>query len=199
MTSAQTYDHEDKTMWIKDDNGNRASVKFWGSEEKARESLATLVNCRDCTSCSGCTRCTSCSDCTHCSGCSRCSGCTRCTNCSGCTSCSDCTGCSYYYDDKVEVPVIADLHKRLYEAVTASTGALDMSQWHTCDTTHCRAGWVVTLAGEAGAKLERRFGSLLAAMKIYDASCPGFKIAPCRFFDSNEEALADIKRLAGVG
>ena len=33
-------------------------------------------------------------------------------------------------------------------------------------------------------------------MKIYDASCPGFKINPARFFDSNENALADMKRMA---
>jgi hypothetical protein len=33
-------------------------------------------------------------------------------------------------------------------------------------------------------------------MKIYDASDPNFRINPCRFFDSNEDALADMKRLA---
>jgi hypothetical protein len=33
-------------------------------------------------------------------------------------------------------------------------------------------------------------------MMIYDASDPGFKINPCRFFDSNQEALADMRRLA---
>jgi len=33
-------------------------------------------------------------------------------------------------------------------------------------------------------------------MKIYDASAPGYKINPCRFFDSNEDALADMKKLA---
>ena len=71
-----------------------------------------------------------------------------------------------------------------------------MDTWHTCKNTHCRAGWVVTLAGEAGKKLEARFDTLLAAMKIYDASDPSFKINPCRFFDDNEEALADMKKLA---
>ena len=44
--------------------------------------------------------------------------------------------------------------------------------------------------------MERRFNTLLAAMMIYDASCPGYKINPARFFDSNEDALADMKRLA---
>ncbi len=71
-----------------------------------------------------------------------------------------------------------------------------MATWHTCNTTHCRAGWVVTLAGEAGKKLERFYNTPLAAMLIYDASAPGFKINPGRFYDSNDDALADMKRLA---
>jgi hypothetical protein len=71
-----------------------------------------------------------------------------------------------------------------------------METWHTCQRKHCRAGWVVALAGEAGRKLEARFDTPLAAMKIYDASDPNFRINPCRFFDSNEDALADMKRLA---
>jgi hypothetical protein len=71
-----------------------------------------------------------------------------------------------------------------------------MCDVHACATTHCRAGWVVTLAGEAGRKLEEFFGWELAAIKIYDASCPGYEINPCRFYDSNEAALADMKRLA---
>jgi hypothetical protein len=71
-----------------------------------------------------------------------------------------------------------------------------MDAWHTCEKKHCRAGWVIALAGEQGRGLEQRFGTPLAAMKIYDASCPGFKINPCRFFDDNEAALEDMKKLA---
>ena len=73
-----------------------------------------------------------------------------------------------------------------------------METWHTCANTHSRAGWVVTLAGEEGRKLEARFNTLSAAMRIYGASDPNFKINPCRFFDSNEDALANMKRLAEV-
>ncbi len=200
-------------MWITDDNGNRASVEYWGTEEKARESLATLVNCRDCSNCSSCSDCTSCYFCTRCTRCTRCAGCRDCSDCCNsascfhCHRCSDCFRCyrlsdgdNYFrrlkYYDKLAVPIITNIHKRLYGVVTADGNSLDMSQWHRCATTHCRAGWVVTLAGEDGARLERRLGTLLAAMKIYDASCPGFEISPCRFFDSNEEALEDMKRLA---
>jgi hypothetical protein len=99
---------------------------------------------------------------------------------------------------RLEVPVVENLHQKLYAAVTATEEALDMSEVHACATTHCRAGWVVTLAGEAGKKLEERFGWDLAAMKIYDASCPGYKINPVRFYDSDEDALADMKKMAGV-
>ena len=69
-----------------------------------------------------------------------------------------------------------------------------MGAWHSCETTHCRAGWVTTLAGEAGRALEEICGHTLAAMLIYRES--GYPINPCRFFDSNEDALADMKRLA---
>jgi hypothetical protein len=93
------------------------------------------------------------------------------------------------------VPVIPNIHKAVYGAASKPE-ALEMSTWHTCQNTHCRAGWVVTLAGKAGKELEEHFDTLLAAMKICDASAPGFKINPCRFFDLNDDALADMKRLA---
>ena len=69
-----------------------------------------------------------------------------------------------------------------------------MDAWHSCETTHCRAGWVVHQAGEAGYALERKTSPVFAAMQIYKAS--GYEISPCRFFDSNEKALEDMKQLA---
>jgi hypothetical protein len=93
------------------------------------------------------------------------------------------------------VPVIANIHQKIYEAATS--GGFDMGGWHTktaCGTTHCRAGWAVHLAGDAGYALERFHGAGLAAQLIYKAS--GSPISPVRFYDSNEDALADMKRLA---
>lgn len=72
--------------------------------------------------------------------------------------------------------------------------ALDMGSWHTCNTTHCRAGWVVHLAGEAGYALERFHNTALAAQLIYRES--GSPISPVRFYETNEEALADMKKRA---
>ncbi len=70
-----------------------------------------------------------------------------------------------------------------------------MSNWHTCDTTHCRAGWVVTLAGEEGKRLEKETSTLFAAMQIYKASSPIIVHIP-KFFDSNKDAMEDIKKCA---
>jgi hypothetical protein len=73
--------------------------------------------------------------------------------------------------------------------------ALNMQNWHTCETTHCRAGWVVVLAGEAGKKLESETSTLFAAMQIYKASSP-IRVYPPRFFETNTQAMADMQRCA---
>jgi hypothetical protein len=70
-----------------------------------------------------------------------------------------------------------------------------MSDWHTCDTTHCRAGWVVFLAGQEGRDLELKTTTQFAAMQIYKASSP-IRVSPVRFFESNNEALQDMKQCA---
>jgi hypothetical protein len=93
------------------------------------------------------------------------------------------------------IPRIENIHARIFEAVTAPK-ALDMSTWHSCNTTHCRAGWVVTLAGEAGEKLEAFHNTELAAMLIYRES--GYHINPARFYDGNQAALEDMRKLAEV-
>lgn len=80
-----------------------------------------------------------------------------------------------------------------YEAVS-QPNALDMAAWHTCETTHCRAGWVVHLAGEPGYELERKTSAAFAAQQIYKAS--GYRINPNRFYDDNEAALEDMRKLA---
>ena len=79
----------------------------------------------------------------------------------------------------------------MYEAAVAPN-ALNMGDWHTCDTTHCRAGWVVFLAGEAGKKLEDKATTLFAAMQIYHKSSD-IPVSPVRFYEDNETALADLK------
>lgn len=91
------------------------------------------------------------------------------------------------------VPKIPDIHKRVYEAAS-QPGALDMSEWHTCSTTHCRAGWVTHLA-PGGTDLEIELGTDAAAALIYLASDPDLERIPS-WYETNEKALQDMKRLA---
>jgi hypothetical protein len=92
-----------------------------------------------------------------------------------------------------DIPKIENIHQAIYAAASAPR-ALDMSTWHACGTTHCRAGWAVHLAGTAGYELEERTSAAFAAQQIYKAS--GYEISPCRFYDDNQAALADMKQLA---
>ena len=91
------------------------------------------------------------------------------------------------------VPVIPNIDAAIYAAARAPQ-ALAMDAWHTCGTTHCRAGWAVHLAGEAGYALERFHDTALAAMLIHRAS--GSPISPARFFESSDAALEDMRKRA---
>ena len=172
---------------------------------RACRACSACSDCRDCMRCRDCRACIDCYDCRACSGSSDCRACIDCSDCracidcidsSDCIDCIDCIDCSACCEGNKSftVPVIADIHRKIYSEVSRP-GALDMDVWHLCETTHCRAGWVVTLAGDAGRELEEKTCPLFAAQQIYKAS--GYKISPARFFDSNEDALADMKRMAG--
>lgn len=82
----------------------------------------------------------------------------------------------------------------MFDAFNLGELKLAMGDWHTCNTTHCRAGIVVHLAGEAGYALERYHNTALAAQLIYRES--GSPINPCRFYDSDADAMADMKKRA---
>ena len=127
-------------------------------------------------------------------GCSGCSRCSRCSDCSGCSDCSDCLDIAPA-KQLFDIPKIENIHQKVLEAVTPPESHLEMSTWHTCATTHCRAGWVVTLAGEKGKELERRTSTEFAAMMIYKESSP-IRVFPPRFYDGNEVAMKDIERCA---
>jgi hypothetical protein len=93
-----------------------------------------------------------------------------------------------------EVPVVENIDAMILGIVESGAGKLDMDQWHTCETTHCRAGWAITLAGKAGKRLEELYGPEEAGRRIYLAStgrCP-------YFFDTNEGALLDLRAQAAL-
>ena len=93
---------------------------------------------------------------------------------------------------------IENIHKKVYKAASKEN-ALDLGSWHkngnVCGTTHCRAGWVTNLAGDAGHVLEYAYGTLTAAAIIYVLSDPNLEKIP-DFYCDNETALKDMKRLA---
>jgi hypothetical protein len=98
--------------------------------------------------------------------------------------------------DFTGVPVIKNIHRKVF-AAASQDAALDMSVWHTCETTHCLAGWVTTLAGDAGQQLEELIGTDAAAMLIYMASDPDLGRLP-DFYCDNASALADMKLRAEI-
>jgi len=165
-------------------------------------------DCYRCSHCSDCSRCYDCSDCSHCSDCYRCydcSDCSRCYDCSDCSHCSHCSECSRCYDcyrcygdkQKIETKsiIIPDIHKVILEAATETNHSLDMSDWHICETTHCRAGWVVAISGEAGKDLEEKTSTEFAAMMIYKNSSK-IKVSPAMFYTSKEASISDMQRCA---
>lgn len=182
--------------------------------------MAALRSCSDCTNCSNCwdcSQCSDCHDCYRCSDCSYCDGCRDCDDCHDCTICSNCSGCYVCFESiacdncsfsphrvnerrkgapdvgSLFVPSIPNIHRKIYDAAS-QPDALDMRRVHKCETTHCRAGWTVHLAGEAGYKLEYQTTPLFAAMQIYRAS--GHRISRGKFFASDAKALEDMKKLA---
>lgn len=92
------------------------------------------------------------------------------------------------------VPIVENLDSKILAAIEAPGNELNMGSWHTCETTHCRAGWAITLAGAGGAALEFALGSAAAGALIYAASKPGKKIP--NFYADNATALEDIRRSA---
>ena len=92
------------------------------------------------------------------------------------------------------VPVIPNIDAAILSAIE-NGGSLNMQEWHTCETTHCRAGWAIMLAGSAGDELEQRVGPCAAGALIYAASRPRQRVPD--FFASTDDALADLRKCAG--
>ena len=110
-------------------------------------------------------------------------------------SSADLSGADLSGADLSGAPKIENIHQAIYAAASAPD-ALDMGRWHTaCGTAHCRAGWAVVLAGEAGKALEAKIGTPAAATLIYLASDPELERFPS-FYCGNEKALADMKARA---
>jgi hypothetical protein len=90
---------------------------------------------------------------------------------------------------------IDNLDGKILAAIDAG-GALEMSNWHTCESTHCRAGWAITLAGGAGRVLEDIYGPSVAGALIYAASYPDLPVPD--FMATNGAAMADMRSRAAL-
>jgi len=186
------------TEWLKDKDGNKCSVEYFGTKEKAQKALDSLVDCENCVNCSDCRDCRYCGGCRRCRRCSGCSGCSDYSDCSGCGDYRRCSGCGDYRDKKEalpSIPKIENIHQAVYKAASKEN-AFNMDSWHTCETTHCRAGWVVHLAGAAGKELEKAIDTPLAAIRIYRNSSEIEVKWALRFFETDKVAMADMKRCA---
>lgn len=95
----------------------------------------------------------------------------------------------------LSIPAIENIDAAILAAIKRG-GKLQMSAYHSCETTHCRAGWAIVLAGEEGLKLEEKVGSCAAGALIYAKSRPDKRVP--NFFATNVEAMADLKACAGV-
>jgi hypothetical protein len=52
--------------------------------------------------------------------------------------------------------------------------ALKMESWHTCDTTHCLAGWAIHLSGAAGYALQAATSPSVAGLMLAPSLAPYF-------------------------
>ena len=101
--------------------------------------------------------------------------------------------------DLAGLPYLGNLDQAILTAIETAQAAghdgLDMADWHTCDTTHCIAGWAVHLSGDAGARLEAQVGSAAAGALIYArhgcASIPDF-------YEADTVALQHLRERAAA-
>jgi len=221
MPKTQIFETYDQFQNRKDKSVNGVSPEFaraYPNWRQMNETNAGCWNCVNCKGCSDCINCDRCNDCVNCYGCGWCTDCDNCTDCNHCANCdycincddcSDCEDCNNCYiclanknisflirGEKFTPPKIPNIHQKVY-AAASQENALDMAEWHTCETTHCRAGWVVALAGKEGKELELKIDTDFAAMVTYRASSD-IRVSPAMFYVSNEEALKDMKRCADL-
>jgi len=97
----------------------------------------------------------------------------------------------------VGLPIVDDAPQRL-QAVAATVldgdgATLAMGKWHTCDTTHCLAGWAIHQAGTIGKTLESLHGPHMAGLLLLGHE------AASHFFDSNEDATEWLRSVVQEG
>ena len=101
-------------------------------------------------------------------------------------------------DAGIPGPVVPNIHQAVSRAVGDLGQYLDMDEWHSdCNTAHCRAGWVVALAGREGEALETITNTPTAAAIIYRASDPELINQP-NWYATHKDALDAIRQCAAL-
>ena len=97
----------------------------------------------------------------------------------------------------IGLPIVDDAPQRLQSVaatVLSNDGAtLAMGKWHTCDTTHCLAGWAIHQAGTIGKTLESLHGPHLAGLLLLGHE------AASHFYDNNEDATEWLRSVVQKG
>jgi hypothetical protein len=88
-----------------------------------------------------------------------------------------------------EIIKIDDLDVKVLSQIEEKGNALDMDSWHTCKTTHCRAGWEVIIHPQ-GLELEKYFGTWMAASVIHKAAT-GRNV---NYYATNRQTMNDLRR-----
>ena len=86
-----------------------------------------------------------------------------------------------FTDAKLDYEIQPGLLENMACHAMASHDSLQMRTWHTCETTHCIAGWACHLNDRAR-ELEQSHGTEIAGLLTLGAE------AHSHFFDSNEQA-----------
>lgn len=122
------------------------------------------------------------------------------------------SGCSISWEELQHaclldnIPVVDGLHRKVVDAIEDEEGEywkqeLDMSSWHSqihsCNTTHCRAGWYVVIARMRHTEIEGILGTSVLAAAIALKSCSYLSRVP-DFHCDNTTAMNDMELCARV-
>lgn len=89
-----------------------------------------------------------------------------------------------------DIPVVPDAPARLRQVaaiVDKAPSCLNMGEWHTCETTHCIAGWATHLAGEGMVKRLKKLSH--GHIGIAGTMLLGHEAA-CYFYDMEDDTAA---------
>ena len=98
---------------------------------------------------------------------------------------------------------VPDIDAKILSLVEQEPTKFDMLNWHGdlectvenwCNTTHCRAGYAICLAGQPGFDLQKKYGFELAGKMIYAVSRQDMPLPD--FFATKDDALDDIRASA---